>query len=139
MTRMTQQEVDEYMSKLMTSGTVAIKILGRDELYDEGPESKLQSKIVQWAKDWGHPILSFRQSKQVKGIIPPGWPDICLILHARRVVFIELKSQKGRLSPEQKMMRLQFMSHGHEIYEVRSYKAFLKVVNPKTEIEIKKI
>lgn len=38
-------------------------------------ESVLQGKIVRWAKEYGYPCQCFRQSKRVKGILVPGWPD----------------------------------------------------------------
>jgi hypothetical protein len=94
---------------------------------DEGLESTLQKKIVQWARDWGHPCLSFRQSKKLKGQVPEGWPDITMLLN-NKVLFLELKSSKGRLSESQKMMRLQFLNHKFIIHEVRSYRHFLELV-----------
>ncbi|MDD5095835.1 MAG: hypothetical protein PHV74_15900 [Dehalococcoidia bacterium] len=39
------------------------------------PESKLQRDIMSWAKRKGYPCQCFRQSKRVKGILVPGWPD----------------------------------------------------------------
>ena len=94
---------------------------------DEGPESKLQAKIVAWAREWGHPCLSFRQSRQAKGFITPGWPDITLLLKGE-ILFIELKSKSGRLSQEQKDMAIMFQHLGFDINEVRSYKRFLEIV-----------
>ena len=102
-------------------------LAGADEP-DEGPESKLQGKIVAWAKDWGRPIQSNRQTKGARTLLTAGWPDITLILSGRRVLFIELKAKRGRMTDEQKQMRLQFMALGHEIYEIRSFKAFISLV-----------
>lgn len=119
--RFTQAEYDAYIQR-------GFHLPPKDNEADDGPEKVLQRKIVTWAKDWGHPCLSFRQSKNAIGFITPGWPDITLILHKQRVVFLELKSKKGRMSEDQKMMRLQLLSHGQEIYEVRSYKQFLQIV-----------
>ena len=124
----TQEEVDLYLAKFNKASN-NFDLLPIQA--DEGPESNLQKKIVKWARDWGHPCLSFRQSKKLAGLIPEGWPDICLILPNARVLFIELKSGKGRLSEAQKMMRLQFISHGFVIHEVRSYKRFLGLVEGK--------
>jgi len=95
---------------------------------DDGPESKLQGKIVKWAKEHGRPIQSNRQTRGARTLLTPGWPDITLILPGR-VLFIELKAGKGRLSEEQKQIRLQFMALGHEIHEVRSYRRFLELVS----------
>jgi len=92
------------------------------------PESVLQGKIQRWAKEKGYPIQSNRQTKKAKGLLTPGWPDICLILY-NRVVFIELKSAKGYLRKEQKDLRIQFLHLGHEIHEVRTFKRFLEIAN----------
>jgi len=124
MTHWSQDQLDEYMAK--RAATAIDRLSG---VPDEGPESVLQGKIQQWAREWGHPCLSFRQSTKARGFLPPGWPDVGLILKNGRVLWVELKSSKGRLSIEQKAMRLQFMHLGHEIHEVRSFKRFLEIVN----------
>jgi len=95
---------------------------------DEGPESDLQNKIVAWAKNKGYPCLSLRQSKNAKTMLTPGWPDVVLALPAKRVVFIELKSKKGRLSAEQKNMKIMFLYLQQEWYEIRSFSKFLEVI-----------
>jgi len=95
---------------------------------DEGLESVLSNKIRQYCEKMGYPCLIFRQSKQVKGLVPAGWPDCSIALPGGRTVWIELKNKAGRLSDEQKMYKLMFMALGHEWYEVRSYKRFLEIV-----------
>ena len=102
-----------------------------EEEADPGPESKLQGKIVKWANDKGYPIISFRQSKNARGFIKKGLPDITLALPAKRTVWIELKSDKGILKEEQKQTALKLMALGHEWYQVRSYKRFLDIVEDK--------
>lgn len=92
------------------------------------PESALQGRIVRWAKEHGYPIQSNRQTRNARGLLTPGWPDVCLVLKGR-VVWIELKSGKGRLSEEQKQLRIQFMHLGHEIHECRSWKRFREIVD----------
>lgn len=94
---------------------------------DEGLESELQRKIAKWAKDHGHPLLYFPRTPKVRAFLPAGWPDDILVLPGR-VVFFELKQSSGRLSEDQKMMRLIFLHHGHTIHEIRSYRKFLSVV-----------
>lgn len=93
------------------------------EIADPGPESHLQAKIEKWAKSKGYPCWHDRSRKKNQ----PGWPDVILFLKDR-VILIELKSQKGRLSTEQKILRQQFIYLGHEWQEVRSYKKFLEVL-----------
>lgn len=101
----------------------------RTGLPADEPESVLQGRIVAWAHEHGYPIQSNRQTRNARGLLTPGWPDVCLILHGR-VVWIELKACKGRLSAEQKEMRIRFMHLGHKIHEVRSWKRFLEIAGP---------
>lgn len=42
---------------------------------DEGPESRLQGKIMKYAKDHGFPCQCFRRSIKAKKFLVPGWPD----------------------------------------------------------------
>jgi len=120
--RWSQTQLDEYRGKLRLWSPGEL-----DQEADPGPESSLQRKIEAWCKEWGRPILSFHQSKAAKRLLPPGWPDLTIIM-PNRVIFIELKSAKGRLSPEQKQLRMQFMALGHDIYEIRSFKRFKEVI-----------
>ena len=132
MTHWSEQEYDEYMKKrerfTFRPSEDFGDFAGADDP-DEGPESKLQGKIVKWAKEWGRPIQSNRQTRGARTLLTPGWPDVVLILPGGRVLFIELKAGKGRLSEEQKQMRLMFMALGHVIHEIRSYRAFISLVS----------
>ena len=132
--RPSQSEVDRYLVEYQ-SKMGAWKYAGHtmDELVsifqpDEGPESKLQGKITFWAKDHGFPCLSFRQSRNAKGFISPGWPDITLIMKGK-ILFLELKSAKGYLKKEQKDMALRFFHLGHVIHKVKSYRQFMELVS----------
>ena len=129
MTRWSEKEFEEYQAKRDRLAPLPrySDLAGADEA-DEGPESKLQGKIVKWAKEWGRPIQSNRQTRGARTLLTPGWPDITLILPGGRTLFIELKTKKGRMTDEQKQMRLMFMALGHEIHEIRSYRAFISLV-----------
>jgi hypothetical protein len=48
-----------------------------------------------------------------------GWPDICLIDHGR-FVGIEVKAEKGRLSPEQEELGSEIEKHGGVYIVARS-------------------
>ena len=122
--RWSQEQFDDYNTRIRQ----AVFDMANPDAPDPGPESRLQRKIEAWSRDWGRPCLSLRQSPHAKRLLPAGWPDICLICPGGKVIFIELKSGSGRLSDEQKRLRLQFMALGHEIHEVRSFKRFLEVV-----------
>lgn len=126
--RWTSEQFDEYRDRLRVMiplSTVANTALNCPA--DPGPESKLQAKCEAWCKVQGFPFLSFHKSKKVKDILPAGWPDMLIVLK-NRVIFIELKSKEGRLSPEQKATRIAFLSLGHTVHECRSYRKFLEVV-----------
>ena len=125
--RWTPEQAQEHMQK--AQGWNGKHITDDSKIvYDEGPESALQRKIEAWAKDKGFPCLSFRQSKKAQGFLLAGWPDVTLCLAKGRVVFLELKTGKGRLSEEQRQMARHMLFHGHRWHEVRSYKRFLEIV-----------
>jgi hypothetical protein len=119
--RWTQQKLDNYLQR-------DFLVPKLDAEADEGPESMLQSKIVAWCKSWGRPCLSFRQSKQAKGFIVPGWPDLTILMPKKRVIFIELKSKHGFLKKEQVDFQLQCMALDQEYHIVKSFKRFLEIV-----------
>ena len=49
---------------------------------------------------------------------PAGYPDFSL-LHGRRHVYAEIKSEKGKLAPEQRAWLLALLQAGHEVYLFR--------------------
>ena len=120
--RWTQAEYDAWDAKVRP----AREKTDRQEA-DPGPESVLQNKIKKWANDNGYPILSFPRTPKVRSFLPAGWPDCSLILKDK-LLFLELKAGKGRLSLDQVHMKLKFMALGHEIHEVKSYKRFLEII-----------
>jgi hypothetical protein len=44
---------------------------------------------------------------------------------------MELKSGKGRLSEDQKEMKIRFLHLGHVLHEVRTWKRFMEIVEEK--------
>lgn len=46
-------------------------------------------------------------------------------------MFFELKAKKGRMTDEQKKMKIWMENHRQEVYEVRSFKRFLEIVEGK--------
>jgi len=130
MTRWTEDEYSEYMAKRerVMPRLIYHDLAGADEP-DEGPESKLQGKITKLCKDRGWPCLSFRQSRKAQGFITKGWPDLSILIPLqRRVLFVELKSAKGRKTEEQKQMASVFSLAGFPIHEIRSFKAFISLM-----------
>jgi len=115
---------------------------GIQDVSDEGPESDLQSKCEKWLKDHGYHFLHDRSRK----VNPKGmFLDLHIYLPAGRHVVIELKVKDNKMSPEQKDTYQILLFNKHEIYEIRSYKAFLEVMNNnqddgregKNEVQIK--
>lgn len=72
-------------------------------------ESQLQDTIVQLCKlfsvAWYHPYYSRRSV--------PGWPDLALC-GARKLIFRELKTETGRVSPEQERWGLMLRHAGQD-------------------------
>lgn len=128
MTRWTQEQLDDYRNRIHFGHLLP----PTEQESDHGPESKLQARIVAWCKEWGKPYLSFRQSRNAKGFLTPGWPDLTICLPSGRVLFIELKSAKGVVKAEQKAIHLQLMALGHEVHVIRSFKRFMEIVEMKS-------
>lgn len=77
----------------------------------KGPEYELQSQIAQLAHMLGWETLSIRHAfsparkvyvTALSGSMAKGWPDMILIrARDRRLIFAELKSNVGKLRPDQ--------------------------------------
>ncbi|MBW1678343.1 MAG: VRR-NUC domain-containing protein [Deltaproteobacteria bacterium] len=115
--RWTREQLEDYLTRRRQSPA-------DDHEADPGPESRLQAKCERWLRDRGYPYIHDRS----RGRNRPGIPDLICFLPAGRVVLIELKSKRGRLTPDQVKMRQALMYLGHEIYEVRSYKRFVEIM-----------
>jgi hypothetical protein len=126
--RWTKDELDAYLAKQSIS-TYKVEYEPVDIQVDEGSEARLQNKITKWAYEHGYPCQSNRQTSKARGLLTPGWPDVCLILPRRRVLFIECKSAKGIMRDEQKHLRQRFIFLGHEYHLVKSFRRFLELVN----------
>ena len=75
----------------------------------KGPEYALQSQVAALAHMLGWETIAFRPAFTKAGFRTPGtgsmakgWPDMTLVrARDRRLIFAELKSDVGRLSPDQ--------------------------------------
>jgi hypothetical protein len=75
-------------------------------------EAQLQQMVIDlahWAGFMHWHVTDPRRSR-------PGFPDLVLV-HTRngRLIFAELKSEKGRIRPEQQVW-LEHLGHHHEVY-----------------------
>jgi len=119
--RWTQEKLLEYQAR-------RLKIVKSDDKADEGKECKIDVKIAKFIKENGYyGFHDHSRGKNCKGIL-----DWVIALPNGRTVYIENKSKHGRLSEEQKFNFVKLMGLGHEVYECRSYKRFLEIVQSVT-------
>jgi len=95
------------------------------EIPDPGPESDLQRKAEEWLNERGYPFIHDRsRRKNKRGNIL----DLHIYLAKGRHVVIEFKARRKSMTEEQKETYRKLLFLGHEIYEVRSYKRFLQIM-----------
>ena len=65
-------------------------------------EDQLKAAVIQMAETLRWMLYSIRRSDlaKVQGRTGAGFPDLVLVRHSR-LMFVELKSEKGRIRPEQ--------------------------------------
>jgi hypothetical protein len=85
------------------------------------PERDAQKQVVKWLRQWGCLVsateneLHGEQAKDAEVRMrrasaakargkTPGWPDLTVVTRCGRVVFIEMKADKGRLSEKQRII-----------------------------------
>jgi len=126
--RWSEQQLKEYQTRRMLKDAY---FLPDQPIEPDGEilEKTLQTKIERVLTGKAYPYLSFRQSRSVLRICPPGWPDLVIVLPKKRVAWIELKSKTGRRSKGQKELALIFHYLGHEIHEVKTMKRFMEIIN----------
>lgn len=123
MTHYTQKDREQFEEILSRQQAIDNLVAQQD-----APESELASKIRKHCKDNGLPCLIFPQTKAVRNFLPPGWPDVEIILKGRPL-YLELKKVKGgRKSPAQKEMALRFTHLGFPIHECKTYKRFIEII-----------
>ena len=96
-------------------------------IIDHHPERELQDRAEEYCRENGYYAFHDRSRGQNQA----GFPDLVIALPKGRTVWIEFKSKNGRLSGEQKTVRLQLMACGHEWHEIRSFRHFLSVLQGK--------
>lgn len=126
MTRWNQSQFDAYMAQF--NKNVAPYHPETMVESDEGLESDLQRKCNEWLDNRGYPYIHDRSRKKNKrGKIL----DLHIYLPAGRHVVIELKVTGNKMSDEQLDTYRKILYLGHEIYEVRTFKRFLEIMEGK--------
>ena len=130
--RWTQEQLEEYQERRRNyAGYVQLSSHSREiskqdiPKADPGKENALQANIERFLSGRGFYFFHDRS----RGANSKGHPDLVIALPGGRVLWIELKSSAGRLSPEQKQVRLKLLALGQEWHEVRSYRQFLEIVS----------
>lgn len=63
-----------------------------------------------------------------------GYPDLIIFLPKARVLLVELKSKKGKLSDNQKEVFPKLVEKGHLVIIIRSFKDFKELLDLRNEI-----
>lgn len=74
-----------------------------------GEEHRLQQEVRQYLNL--HDIQFINPSMRKKSALPPGWPDFSFMYKAVGIV-VECKTEAGRLTQEQKDMRIKLIKDG---------------------------
>lgn len=106
----------------------------------ESTEAQVQATIVQWLELKGYVFTvtdaerSWNRNGTVrrKRRIVRGWPDLTLVIEGR-AVFVEVKSSKGRLSPEQIACHARLREAGALLILARSLDDVIAALPSQTE------
>ena len=95
-----------------------------EDVPDDGLESKLQRKVLDYCKEKGWPCFHDRSQK----VNDPGWIDNFIFLPRSKVVLIELKSRTGVFSEEQKHLRVMLFRLEHIVHTARSFRKVVEIL-----------
>lgn len=85
-------------------------------------EADWEKQLVALARLNGWKVAGFRTAQVGKSWQTPvrhdakGWPDLVLVRPKDRILFVELKTDKGRLSKEQEVWIRMLEEAGQEVY-----------------------
>ena len=99
---------------------------GSPTVADTRAEAVLQREIGRALSRAGYTFR--KQRTDQRSGMTAGWPDMDVLLPGGRVVYLEVKNAKGRLSPFQRNMHLRMAQLGHHVFIVKSVAHALEVV-----------
>lgn len=92
---------------------------------DEGPERDLHDKIMSEVERRGW--LAFHSRMDKPTTVGAGVPDFVILLPKGKVLLVEAKSAKGKLSEAQVVLAFRANRLGHEVHVVRSFYDFYQL------------
>lgn len=78
---------------------------------------------IETSNQQGGKLAAIRQARQRRKGVPTGWPDIMIIWVCpiiTRLIFLEVKTKVGRLTPNQIKIHEELKQEGHRVNVVRS-------------------
>lgn len=99
-------------------------------------EKELQKAVVGLAHFFGYKVAHFRTANTSQGWMTPvaadgkGFPDLVLV-RRERLIFCELKAEKGRLSPEQTAWLAALVEAGVDVFVWRPVDWFSGAIEEK--------
>lgn len=88
-------------------------------------EREIQKKIVSWAREQGHLVIKL---SAVGPLGQTGWPDLLVIAKGGKVIFLEVKGEKGELTALQKKRMQDLAQRGQATYLVRSVETARRII-----------
>jgi len=114
-----QQQPGHTMGIYSTTRSVTTRLILNISML----EKQIQKKIIEYSKK--NQILSFK----VDSTSTRGFPDLTVILPNGTVLFVELKTDKGRLTKLQQHVHDKLKRNNANVYIARSLDEFKQLVN----------
>lgn len=76
-------------------------------------ENSIEQAFLRWCKSQGLRCEKLASTNK-------GWPDRCVLLPGNKVVWIEFKTPRGVLSPQQEFTHRKMRQAGHVVHVCRS-------------------
>lgn len=90
------------------------------------PEKEIHRKIAKWCKDYA--MQAFHGAMHKRSGRTPGEPDFIIQLPGGKTLYVEVKTEKGKLSIEQECVIAHAWQLGHTIHVVRKFEEFHDLV-----------